>query len=108
MNTIDKIKQMMSDLNITQTELAERTGLKQPNINRILSGKQSMQPRTLEKFANGLGVPVWELYDDNVNLSVLNNSVNGYLEFNGEITRIKSLNEIKKWLNKYEPIIDII
>ena len=42
MNTIEKIKQLMSDLNITQTELAERTGLKQPNINRILGGKQSM------------------------------------------------------------------
>ena len=96
----------MSDLKISQTELAERTGLKQPNINRILGGKQSMQPRTLEKFANGLGVTVWELYDDSVNLSVLNNSVNGYLEFNGEITRITSLNEIKKWLNKYEPIIE--
>lgn len=106
MNTIDKVKQLMSDLKISQTELAERTGLKQPNINRILSGKQSMQPRTLEKLANGLGVSVWELYDDSVNLSVLNNSVNGYLEFNGEITRIKSLNEIKKWLNKYEPIIE--
>lgn len=108
MNTIDKIKQLMSDLNITQTELAERTGLKQPNINRILSGKQSMQPRTLEKIAKGLEVTVWELSDDNLNLSVLNNQVNGYLEFNGEITRITSLNEIKKWLKKYEPIIETI
>ena len=98
----------MSDMNITQTELAERTGLKQPNINRILSGKQSMQPRTLEKIAKGLEVTVWELSDDNLNLSVLNNQVNGYLEFNGEITRITSLNEIKKWLKKYEPIIETI
>ena len=78
MNTIDKIKQLMSDLSITQTELAERTGLKQPNINRILSGKQSMQPRTLEKLANGLGVTVWELTDDSIAVSILNNQVNGY------------------------------
>lgn len=108
MNTVDKIKQLMSDLNISQTELAKRIGLKQPNLNRILSGKQSMQPRTLEKIATGLEVTVWELSDDNINLSVLNNQVNGYLEFNGVITRITSLNEIKKWLKKYEPIITTI
>jgi predicted transcriptional regulator len=40
----------MSDMNIIQTELANRTGLKQPNINRVLSGKQSMQLSTLEKM----------------------------------------------------------
>lgn len=43
-------KQLMSDMNINQTELANRTGLKQPNINRVLSEKQSMQLSTLEKM----------------------------------------------------------
>ena len=105
MTTVEKIKKLMSEMKITQTELAERTGLKQPNINRILSGKQSMQPSTLEKIAKGLEVTVWELSDDNIGVSVLNKQVNGYLEFNGEIKRITSLNEIKKWLEKYEPII---
>ena len=108
MTTIEKIKQLMSDMNITQTELAKRTGLKQPNINRILSGKQSMQPSTLEKIAKGLEVTVWELTDDSIAVSVLNNQVNGYLEFNGEIKRITSLSDIKGWLKKYEPIIESI
>ena len=98
----------MSDMNITQTELANRTGLKQPNINRILSGKQSMQPSTLEKIAKGLEVTIWELSDDSISVSVLNNQVNGYLEFNGEIKRITSLSDIKGWLKKYEPIIESI
>jgi len=108
MNTIEKIKQLMSHLKISQTELAERTGLKQPNINRILSGKQSMQPRTLEKIAKGLNATVWELTDDSVNVSIFNNQVNGYLEFNGVIKRITSLSDIKGWLKKYEPLIDNI
>lgn len=108
MTTVEKIKQLMSDMNITQTELANRTGLKQPNINRILSGKQSMQPSTLEKIAKGLEVTVWELTDDSIAVSVLNNQVNGYLEFNGEIKRITSLSDIKGWLKKYEPIIESI
>lgn len=98
----------MSDMNITQTELANRTGLKQPNINRILNGKQSMQPSTLEKIAKGLEVTIWELSDDSISVSVLNNQVNGYLEFNGEIKRITSLSDIKGWLKKYEPIIESI
>lgn len=98
----------MSDMNITQTELANRTGIKQPNINRILSGKQSMQPSTLEKIAKGLEVTVWELTDDSIAVSVLNNQVNGYLEFNGEIKRITSLSDIKGWLKKYEPLIESI
>lgn len=108
MTTVEKIKQLMSDMNITQTELAKRTGLKQPNINRILSGKQSMQPSTLEKIAKGLEVTVWELTDDSIAVSILNNQVNGYLEFNGEIKRITSLSDIKGWLKKYEPLIESI
>lgn len=108
MTTVEKIKKLMSEMKITQTELAERTGLKQPNINRILSGKQSMQPSTLEKIAKGLEVTIWELSDDSISVSVLNNQVNGYLEFNGEIKRITSLSDIKGWLKKYEPIIESI
>ena len=108
MTTVEKIKKLMSEMKITQTELAERTGLKQPNINRILSGKQSMQPSTLEKIAKGLEVTIWELSDDSISVSVLNNQVNGYLEFNGEIKRITSLSDIKGWLKKYEPIIETI
>lgn len=64
-----------------------------------------MQPRTLEKIAKGLETTVWELTDDSVNVSILTNQVNGYLEFNGKITKITSLNGLKKWLEIHEEII---
>jgi ribosome-binding protein aMBF1 (putative translation factor) len=41
--------------NMTQAELAQRTGIKQPNISRIENGTTSPTLSTLEALAEGLG-----------------------------------------------------
>jgi transcriptional regulator with XRE-family HTH domain len=43
---------------ITQTELAERTGIKRPNIARIEAGKHRPSLDTLEKIAEALNLTV--------------------------------------------------
>ena len=44
--------------NITQEELAQRTGIRQSNISRIESGAVSPTIETLARLASGLGKPL--------------------------------------------------
>lgn len=52
---------MATEPRISQTELAERSGVPQPTISRILSAKSSGTIDTLLALANALGVPLSEL-----------------------------------------------
>ncbi len=52
------IKQVIiarNELNLTQKELAERTGIKQSNISRLESGNYNPSIGFLKKIAEGLG-----------------------------------------------------
>ena len=42
-------------LEVTQTSLAERTGLKQAEVSRIENAIETVQLRTLERYVSGLG-----------------------------------------------------
>ena len=42
-------------LTVTQTELAQRTGLKQAEVSRIENNVSTIQLRTLERYVEGLG-----------------------------------------------------
>ena len=44
-----------SEQNLTQSELAERTGIRQSNISRIEKGQAMPSIATLNKIAHGLG-----------------------------------------------------
>ena len=44
-----------NEQNLTQSELAERTGIRQSNISRIEKGQAMPSSSTLNKIAHGLG-----------------------------------------------------
>lgn len=104
MKTIERIKELMAELEINQSQLAKRSNLAFGTVNRILNDKQSLQPNTLQKMADALGVSPFEL-DEADSYSTLNNQVNGYLEFGGEIKRIRSFGELEAWVKKVKPLI---
>lgn len=52
----DKVQQLPKSANLTQIELAEKSGLPQSHISRIESAKLSPSRATLEKIAGALGV----------------------------------------------------
>jgi DNA-binding XRE family transcriptional regulator len=56
-----KIRTLREQANLTQVELAEKSGLPQSHISRLEGGKHSPSRVTLEKIAAALGVPVSEL-----------------------------------------------
>ncbi|MEQ8224605.1 MAG: helix-turn-helix transcriptional regulator [Candidatus Eremiobacterota bacterium] len=52
---ISQIIQLRIEQNVTQEELAKRTGIKQSNISRLESGSYNPSLQFLKKIAKGLG-----------------------------------------------------
>ncbi len=55
---IDFVRQYMIDAGITQEEAAERSGLRQAHISRMLAGKYPPKLRTFLKLAGALGLRI--------------------------------------------------
>ena len=64
MEAKDKIKQHITELGISQSDLARLSGLAFGTINRILNGKQELLPNTMAKIAEALNLSVSQLMDD--------------------------------------------
>ena len=104
MNAIERIKQHISEVRITQSELAKLSGLSFGTINRILNDKQELRPNTMAKIANALDISVSDLEDERA--WSFNYAVQGYLQFGNEITHITSFKHLQDWIKKYEPLIN--
>ncbi len=99
---IEKIRKIMSDNSLTQTKLAELSGLSYETINRVLNNKQELKPNTLEKIANALDMSLIDFEDEEIQLG----QVHGYLNFCGEVCEIKSFKSLKKWFLKHQHLIE--
>lgn len=100
MQSKDKIKKKLQELRISQTKLAELSGLAFGTVNRILNGKQELLPNTLARIANALEISTDNLADDAK--EVLESEVLGFIEWNGEIRKIKSFGALKKLVSQIE------
>lgn len=56
-----RVKERRKSLNMTQTELAERTGLEQMHISQIERGKVSSRHDTMYRLAKALGQELHEM-----------------------------------------------
>jgi len=97
----DKIKQQLLALGITQSKLAELSGLAFGTINRVLNGKQKITDAILAKIANALNLTVEQLEQDETK-EVLEFDVQGYVEYDGEIHKIKSFASLQKLVSQIE------
>lgn len=100
MESRNRIKKKLQELGITQTKLAELSGLAFGTVNRILNGKQELLPNTLARIANALEISTDILEDDAK--EVLESEVLGFIEWNGEIRKIKSFGALKKLVSQIE------
>lgn len=57
-----RIKEILKEQGMTVTALAERAGVSQDRMSRIMRGNPTLE--TLQKVAKGLGVTVSELLDE--------------------------------------------
>lgn len=101
METIDIIKKHLDKLGINQTKLAEMSGLSFGTINRILNGKQELKPNTLAIIAEALNLTLQQLID-NPSKEMIEPEVQGYLEYDGEINKVKSFATLQKLYKRIE------
>jgi phosphoglycolate phosphatase len=102
--SVENIKRQMAELGLTQKELAAKSGITVETLSRVLNGKQKLTPNTLHKIAEGLNIPIADI-DEERSWS-FNYAVQGYLQFADEITHITSFEQLKRWIKKYEPLIN--
>jgi lambda repressor-like predicted transcriptional regulator len=63
----DKVRTLMAQKDITQEQLAKAAGIGQPAVSNILNRRCRPQRRTVERFAELLGVNPMELWPEIVN-----------------------------------------
>lgn len=101
MKAVELINTYIDEQGITQSKLAELSGLSFSTINRILNDKQDLKPNTLAKIADALNLPVSYFIEDDTVRGV-DADVQGYIEYDGEIRKIKSFTDLLKIVSLVE------
>ena len=97
------LNQYLKDNHISQSEVAQKSGLALGTVNRILHGWQALMPNTLQRIADALGVEYYILNGENAVQRALNmDEVCGFLEYKGVITKVSSVYDVKCWLKSIE------
>src|SRR6266852_5875375 len=60
----DRLRELREQKQLTQGEIAKRTGLLKPYVSRVENGHSVPAIETLEKFARALEVPMYQLFLD--------------------------------------------
>lgn len=95
--------QYLKENHISQSEVAQKSGLALGTINRILHGWQPLMPNTLQRIASALEVEYYILNgEDTVQRAFNLEEVCGFLEYKGVITKVSSVYDVKCWLKSIE------
>ena len=92
-----RIAEILQEKGISKTEFADLMGIKKQNVNVLL---ETNNLKKLDEIATALGVELTDLWKGK---NVSESSVNGFIEINGEVFTIKSLedfNRLYQTLNK--------
>ena len=92
-----RIAEVLADKGVSKSEFARLMGIQKQNVNALL---ETNNIRKIEEIADKLGVKFSDLIDDgNVGSQP---EVTGYIEFKGEVFRIKSKADIEELLKQIE------
>ena len=99
---IDRIRELMDLKGVTNQELASKCGISPMTIGRLLA-KPEYNPTTdtLEKIAEALDVTIAQLMQEGIP-DEIEMGISGYIEYNGEIYKIKSLMTLQKLVARIE------
>lgn len=89
-----RIEEILKERGISKTQFADMMGVAKQNVNLLL---QTNNTQKMEKIAAVLGVKFTDLFmvDDQHQ-----EELNGFVEYKGEVYRIKTKNDLKSLLNK--------
>ena len=89
-----RVSEILVEKGISKTRFAEMMGVAKQNVNLLLSTNNIQK---LEQIAEALGVEFSDLF---VNDKPVKESVNGFVEYRGEVFRIKSKTDLEELLKK--------
>lgn len=89
-----RIAELLVEKGISKTKFAEMMGVAKQNVNLLLSTNNIQK---LEQIAEALGVEFSDLF---VNDNPVEEAVNGFVEYRGEVFRIKSKTDLEELLKK--------
>ena len=100
MKEIDNIKRYMDEAHMSQKELSNKSGIAHETISKILNEKYPLSHKLLVKIANGFNIPISELMEENE--TPITAGVQGYVEYDNEIIKIKSFRQLQKLVQQIE------
>lgn len=100
MTTADKIRSLMEKSGLSQARFANSVGIHPVSFCNYLKD-DAFSPKMLQRIAEKLNIPYTDLLPDDSKVVIAPNVV-GYLEYKGEITKIKDLRGLKKFVEKVE------
>lgn len=104
----ERILQLLNENGITQKELAEKSGVGEVTISRILNGHFNPKASTLAKIADVFGYSLSEISeDDSLNKKTFK-GVRGYLEYLGKIQRIETFKSLEDFYLMVKRNLDTI
>ena len=91
-----RIEEILRERGITKTQFAEMMGVAKQNVNLLLNTNNTQK---MEKIAEVLGVKFTDLFvaDDQPQ-----NELNGFVEYKGEIHRIRTKSDLENLLKSIE------
>lgn len=100
MKEIDNIRRYMDEAHMSQKELSNKSGIAHETISKILNEKYPLSHKLLVKIANGFNIPISELMEENE--TPITAGVQGYVEYDNEIIKIKSFRQLQKLVQQIE------
>ena len=89
-----RIEEILRERGITKTQFADMMGVAKQNVNLLLNTNNTQK---MEKIAEVLGVKFTDLF---VTDEQPQEELNGFVEYKGEVYRIKTKTDLKSLLNK--------
>jgi DNA-binding Xre family transcriptional regulator len=89
-----RIEEILKERGISKTQFADMMGVAKQNVNLLLNTTNTQK---VEKIAGVLGVKFTDLF---VTDEQPQEELNGFVEYKGEVYRIKTKTDLKSLLNK--------
>ena len=91
-----RIAEILLERGISKTQFADMMGVKKQNVNLLI---ETNNIQKLEQIAEVLGVDFSDLY---VNDKQPQDELNGFIEYKGEVYRIKTKTDLENMLKSIE------
>lgn len=95
------LKELMKAMGVTSITLADKVGVSKATVSYWLNGKVFPVPETLEKIADALGVPVWQLFasSDEVICGSDGNRFTAFVRNGEELRAFDSAESLKEYVD---------